>query len=413
MLYLHHGNDIDLLKDELLAHLQTGNSRVFAAEQILVQNVGMKRWLQQQIADRYSIAGNIEFPLPSRFIWDLYQAQTGSAPAIDNYDRDVVRWVLFDLLSTHTSLTNQTALQAYLEQDDVGLARLQLAQKLADQFNQYQVYRPDMIMCWEQKRLRSPSADEAWQAELWQALRAALPQPHRAMLLQQMIERFEARQIDPSRLPSRLFVFALSALSPHYLQLLAALAMFIDIRVYIVNPCRHYWGDILSRKDQVRKGLPLQAENELLASLGTQGRDFIDQFYDLQIAVHEEGHFTDPGKNTVLQVLKSNLLDFTEQAWPRHQDKDSSIQVVSCYSALRELQVLHDYLLHQLNEDPKLQPHEIVVMCPDINTLAPYIDAVFGQQAAQNRIPFSVSDHDQNTVSPLLQALLEWVVLPG
>jgi exodeoxyribonuclease V gamma subunit len=86
---------------------------------------------------------------------------------------------------------------------------------------------------------------------------------------------------------------------------------------------------------------------------------------------------------------------------------------VSCYSELRELQVLHDRLLDMLDTDITLQAHDIVVMCPDINTLAPYVEAVFGQQDENKKIPFSISDNNEMSSSPLLQAILDWIRLPS
>ena len=86
-------------------------------------------------------------------------------------------------------------------------------------------------------------------------------------------------------------------------------------------------------------------------------------------------------------------------------------RIVSCYSELRELQVLYDRLLEMLEQDKTLQAHDIVVMCPDINTLAPYIEAVFGQQPEHKKLPFSISDQNSLSANPLVQAVLDWINL--
>ena len=58
-----------------------------------------------------------------------------------------------------------------------------------------------------------------------------------------------------------------------------------------------------------------------------------------------------------------------------------------------------------------MQAHDIVVMCPDINTLAPYIEAVFGQQPEHKKIPFSISDQNTLATTPAVQAVLDWINL--
>src|SRR4029077_6456451 len=39
---------------------------------------------------------------------------------------------------------------------------------------------------------------------------------------------------------------------------------------------------------------------------------------------------------------------------------------------------LRDAILHVLEDDPTLEPRDVIVMCPDIETFAPLIQATFG-----------------------------------
>ena len=57
---------------------------------------------------------------------------------------------------------------------------------------------------------------------------------------------------------------------------------------------------------------------------------------------------------------------------------DDSIRVHSCHGRSRQVEVLRDAILHLLEEDPELQPRDIIVMCPDIEHFAPLIQATFG-----------------------------------
>ena len=57
---------------------------------------------------------------------------------------------------------------------------------------------------------------------------------------------------------------------------------------------------------------------------------------------------------------------------------DRSVQVHACHGRARQVEVLRDAILHLLAEDPTLEPRDVIVMCPDIETFAPLIQATFG-----------------------------------
>ena len=74
---------------------------------------------------------------------------------------------------------------------------------------------------------------------------------------------------------------------------------------------------------------------------------------------------------------------------------------------MREVEVLHDYLLDLFNQDPNLTPKDVVVMVADINQYTPYIQAVFGQKNGDApQIPFSLSDNKLSESDVLVSSYL-------
>ncbi|HEY8582421.1 MAG TPA: exodeoxyribonuclease V subunit gamma, partial [Capillimicrobium sp.] len=57
---------------------------------------------------------------------------------------------------------------------------------------------------------------------------------------------------------------------------------------------------------------------------------------------------------------------------------DRSIRVHACHGRARQVEVLRDAILHLLDDDPTLEPRDVIVMCPDIEAFAPLIHATFG-----------------------------------
>jgi len=63
--------------------------------------------------------------------------------------------------------------------------------------------------------------------------------------------------------------------------------------------------------------------------------------------------------------------------------------------------VVRDAILHALAENPTLEPRDIVVMCPDIESFAPLVHAVFSGAGDQ-----AVADHAGTGAPPSLHVRL-------
>ena len=93
---------------------------------------------------------------------------------------------------------------------------------------------------------------------------------------------------------------------------------------------------------------------------------------------------------------------------------DRTIQVHSCHSEMREVEVLHDQLLALLADNPGLQPQDIVVMMPDVATYAPFIEAVFDTPEIQTqRIPYSIADRTARVENGIIDTFLAILELSG
>ena len=93
---------------------------------------------------------------------------------------------------------------------------------------------------------------------------------------------------------------------------------------------------------------------------------------------------------------------------------DTSLRVHSCHSPLREVEVLYDHLLDWFQRDPTLAPRDVLVMTPDIEAYAPFIQAVFdAPEEPGKRIPFSVADRGIRAASQVMAAFFNLLSLPA
>jgi exodeoxyribonuclease V gamma subunit len=392
MFYLHVSNRTENLLRHLAEVVRVGERRsLFEKEVFLIQSQGMERMISQAMAAEFRSWCNFRYLLPLNFLTDI-AGLLGMPVTPDSYDRGVLAWRIEALLHDLESEVYRP-LQRYLMGENAGLKRFQLSCRLADIFDQYQIWRSEMLAGWETGKRATDHPSEAWQMALWRQLAAgAEGMPHRGVLLRQVIDRLNVHA-DLSRiLPRRVSVFGLHSMPPLFLSYLQGLAGHCDVHLYLLSPCRHYWGDIENERRHITKRLKrieqgLEPEEEagdrhpLLASLGRQGRDFQEMLLKNVAFELEFNSFADPFEDqapTLLHRLQSDLLrDRIEDAGEGEKAADGSIAVVSCHSRLRETGVLKDHILRLLHHDPSLELREIIVMAPDIQEYAALIPAVF------------------------------------
>jgi len=431
MFTLHTSNKTE----NLLAHLNKvfelqPLSTPFAREVFLIQSQGMERWLSQRIADAFGVCANVDFLFPGKFYNQIAQAID---PNLDSqfFEREQLIWRL-DARLQDLSHADLQPLQSYLQGDQLAIKRFGLAQQLAQVFDQYQLMRPDLLASWQKNQTATTHPTEIWQRRLWLDLIANTKQPHRGQAWLQVIERLkQAPAVDTAAfaLPERISVFGLTTMPPLLLDFLHALARHTQVHLYLMQPCEHYWGDIRSGKQmRIERLQPEQLaqigeiNHPLLSLLGQQGREFqqmilergeLDWEFDSFEAFGDESSpATAP---TALTSLQNSLLNgqLNGQVNGKIPVTDDSIQLVSCHSPMRELEVLKDALLKQLDEDPSLELRDILVMAPDISVYEPFISAVFDNNTATtdtatSQLPFryAIADRSLRSSNELLDTLI-------
>ncbi|MEJ2157553.1 MAG: exodeoxyribonuclease V subunit gamma, partial [Desulfobacteraceae bacterium] len=396
-----------------------------AAENIVVQSKGMQRWISMAIARRNGICANFNFPFPNTFLEEIYSTAFGPLPECDSFTPQTMTFRIMTLLNDLKEHAAFAPVRGYLSAAASDLKQYQLAGKIADIFDQYLVFRPDLITAWEKEPGSAVSVDAAWQRLLWRNLRGQTDDMHRADLQKKLVRRLKQMNHPLEKLPNRVSVFGISYLPVFHLQVLDALACRIPVYLFLLNPCRQYWADIVSDRQMTRfrsrqptaaasqqGGGPhhLERGNRLLASWGHLGR----QFFGLTQQMEGEpiDLFTDNPSQTILGRIQQDILDLKDRA-PSDEPLDpatidASLQIHLCHSPMREVEALHDRLLGILDDNEDIQPADILVMTPDIGRYAPYIHAVFGKGAAEEAlaIPYTVADQSLPRESRATDAFL-------
>lgn len=381
-LHLHRAERTDLLADGLAGLLSQPPSDPFAQELVLVPAKGVERWLSQRLANRLGVCAAVEFRNPRSLIAEL----TGTAEQ-DPWSADAMAWpllaVIDDNLDQPWCAPVATHLGHFETGDEYELRqgrRYAVARRLAGLFASYARQRPQLLVDWD----RLPD-DLSWQAPLWQALteRIDAEPPHirHAKTLARLTE-------SPSDLPERLSLFGHTRLPVTEIELLRALATHHDLHLWLPHPSDDLWrslaahtGPLPRREDSSHR----EVGHPLLATLG---RDLRELQRALPVPDTDEYLSSTGYPDTVLGWLQSDIAaNAVRPAGRVPRREDRSVQVHSCHGPARQIEVLREVLLGLLADDPSLEPRDILVMCPDIETYTPLITAGFGLGDAAPRTP--------------------------
>lgn len=449
MLIVHRSNRPDALLDALVDVLRRPLAGgPFVEELIAVSSRGLETWLEMELARRLSLAANLRFPFPRALVHELMAAGLGMGPeglaAFESLSRPRLAWRILAALDTLIDAPDFAALASYVHDDARGTKRFQLAERIAEVFDQYAVYRPELLEAWERAE-PSEAPGQAWQALLWRAIvagHAAEAEAHTGRVARRFLADAAGGKLQAEAFPERVSLFGVSALPPLFLQVLKALPRETEVHLFLPSPSEAYWGDISSRRELLRRSirqdraldelvreLHFDEGHPLLASMGRPGRDL--QFLLEQAPAYVDAQrerYVDPAPAlelwlssgaptlasappvTMLQALQSDILQLRargdEALLPIAPD-DASIAVHSCHSRAREVEVLHDQLRRMFEDDPSLLPSDVVVMAPEIEDYAPIVDAVFaGEVAPPLRIPYAISDRSPRTDVAVADAVL-------
>lgn len=417
---VHRSHRMERLVDVLAEVVRVPVGDALEPETILIQSKGMERWLSNQLALRHGVFANARFPFPRGFIDEVFDAVVPEAePSSADYSREVMTFAILALLPGLLPDPAFAPLHGYLEDDAQSVKRVELAERIAHVFDQYLVYRSRLLLKWE----KGQGAD--WQAKLWRALREHLGGQHFAGRALRFFQEWSPLLVAPGVLPRRVSIVGVSALPPIYLKILDRISERCDIQLFLLSPSPEYFAQLRSLREVTRAQATTELAfddpafddlqgNPLLASFGRTGREF--QYTLERDTLYRETDrdlfATEPGA-TLLEVLQQDIVALYDRSAPEATKfevapDDRSLQVVSCHSPMREVEVLRDQLLGMLDDDPTLEPGDILVMSPDIEAYAPLIDAVFGvDQRDPLHLPYRITDKSERASNLYAKALLQ------
>jgi exodeoxyribonuclease V gamma subunit len=412
VLHVHRAERADTLATALADVLRDPLPDPFAVEVVAVPARGVERWLAQRLSHALGTGGGqdgvcagVAFPSPAAVVAAAVGAVTGREPRDDPWQPARAAWPLLEVLDSCAGEPWCAPLARHLGGGDG--RRLAAARRFAELFAAYAAHRPALVVAWADGA--DAPGDLAWQSELWRRLRARIGEPGPAERLPDVLAALRA---DPGRvdLPARVSLFGPTRLTAEQRAVLGALAQHRDVHLWLPHPSPVLWERVRALAPGAvppRRTDPTAAAvaHPLLSSLGRDARE-LQLVLAGSDAVDRHHPAPDPPP-TLLGRLQRELRDDAPPAVPVPlTEGDRSVQVHACHGAHRQVEVLREVVLGLLAADPTLEPRDVLVMCPDVETFAPLVSGAFGSGSFAGHpgqhLRVRLADRALRQVNPLL-----------
>jgi exodeoxyribonuclease V gamma subunit len=381
----------------------------FNPETIVTQTRGIDTWLSMEAARMKGVFANFMFLKPDDLLNRILRITGGSAGSY--YTAGNMKWELYAILNSEAFKERFTIVANYFGDDD--LKRLQLANEVADLFDQYMVYRPDYIQLWNSgQQAESPDKlfedefkkHEEWQQWLWSQLRerSGAGSLDKVQLMERLLQQVGLPEMqDKIRAAHpQISIFGLSLITRFHAELFFEIGKCTELNFYLLNfsPDTTWY---LADEDA--------DENELFGSCNKSGKFIYAHLLDKDNDVELFNLGQRPEQDSLLHTMQSDFFENSNTGiagFKPEPDEESSIRIASSFTPVREVEALYNYLLRQFEKNPGLEPRDILVQLTDVSLYAPYIQAVF--ENGPVKIPYQLNDlayTDGDTITNALETL--------
>jgi exodeoxyribonuclease V gamma subunit len=236
-LNLFTSNQLEILAEKLAEVLSKPLAMPLQREIILVQSKGMERWVSMELARHNGICANCWFPFPNHFVYAIFREVIPDLEETSPFAPEIMTWKVMKTLPLNIKKKGFESLRNYLSEGAADLKLFQLSQRIADLYDQYLLFRPEMVLGWEEGQ------ENHWQAILWREVVKGIEKKHRAALKGIFLEEIKKSGMKLETLPERISVFGISALPPFHIEILSAISRLTTVNLFLMNPCREYWGN--------------------------------------------------------------------------------------------------------------------------------------------------------------------------
>ncbi len=438
MLTIYRSNKAEWLAEILGQELRLNPPEITEEVNIIVSTWPSSRWLSEKLSIINNINALVKYPFPGTYLKRLVKKIINIDPnEKDPWEKDHLVWNILELLPELMKEEEAKVILTWLktsekENEQINKNLWDLANNIAEIFDDYILYRPEIIKQWLSKKPKknhreiSVNKNILWQEILFNLLYKKINKDPFCIQVEKAIKRLKKDDISKQDYPKNLYIYGLSSLAPLQIDLIQAFSKVINIKIYLISPCNDLWQRCEARRMQFRNTWNTPPDRQWLlesprleAFLGRMGAEFqqlLEGSGEYQLGDrNEEDIFsltadiaTNKGnKPSLLEQLQQELLSTKSESILTKEKSDKSLLFLKSPGKYRQVELIRDYILQLFSNDKELQPRDILIMTPQIDSYTPIITSVFNNvDHNATQLPWVITDKSQEDKVGLIHFVL-------
>ena len=399
--------------------------------EIAVPNYFLGRWLSEQITIKNKISALYEFKTISSYTESLL---TNFFPRIDMglWNFESIKWGIIDSLEELNSYKESFPLKnwinKYLDNEKTIDGDLyNLIKKIANNFIDYLIFRPEMIAEWNRyeinslKLFKNLNSDQFWQPILYKLLEKKISEKPSCLYMIQLIKNLKKVKKLQIKVPNQIYIISDNNLSKLHINFYSELSKFTKVNLYLLSPGDNLWNRINCLEGELEfvnfesklnfKNLNIE---KIFGKFGANFQKLIEENINKEgINLKNNLIYIDPTayyKNKdipLLNQIQKRLIDNNSNDFIVNE-RDDSILLCEHFNQNSQLEYIRNKIIEIINTYANIKYSDIAVLSPQTNQIKPYLRYIFNNELINGeKIPYFFIDEDNYDSPDIYKFLID------
>ncbi|ABB50175.1 DNA helicase/exodeoxyribonuclease V, gamma subunit [Prochlorococcus marinus str. MIT 9312] len=432
MLNLYKSNKIEVISELLAEELKICPPLITDNLEIAVPNYFLGKWLSEQITIRNKISALYEFKTISSYTESLL---TNFFPGIDMglWNFESIKWGIIDSLEELNSFKESFPLRnwinKYLDNEKTIDGDIyNLTKKIANNFIDYLIFRPEMIAEWNRYEINSINlfknlnSDQFWQPILYKLLEKKVSEKPSCLYMIQLIKNLRKVKKLQIKVPNQIYIISDNNLSKLHINFYSELSKFTNVNLYLLSAGDDLWNRINYLEgelefDNFESNLNLKNTNieKIFGKYGANFQKLIEENINKEgINLKNNLIYIDPTTNfnkkkdiPLLNQIQKRLIDNNNNDFIVNE-RDDSILLREHFNQNSQLEYIRNKIIEIINSCENIKYSDIAVLSPQINLIKPYLKYIFNNELINGeKIPYFFIDDDNYDFPDIYKFLID------
>ena len=436
MLNIYKSNKIEVITELLAKELIISPPFITEKLDVAVPNYFLGKWLWDQITISNQISALYEFKTISSYTEALL---TKIFPAIDMgvWNFDSIKWGIIDsfeeLNSYKESLPLSNWINKYLNNKKLIDGDIHnLSKKIANNFIEYLIFRPEMIANWHRYELSSRNlfnnlnSNEYWQPILYKLLEKKMTEKPSCLFMIDIINNIKKIHNEENLIPRQIYIISDNNLSRLHVSFYSKLAEFTKVNLYLLSAGDNLWNRINSLEGEVdfssiESKFNLNSSNieKIFGKFGANYQKLIDETSNIEnVKIINNSIYIDPTFSFVskkdiplINQIQKRLIDNNQDDFII-DEKDESIIFREHFNQLSQLEYVRNKVIEILENCNDVEYSDIAIVSPQTSLIKPYLRYIFNNELINGqKLPYLFLEENYEDSSNVFNFLLDIIEL--